>query len=340
VLFNRFYQPDIDAEASTWRRAPAVGLVGAAAAGALAGHPVGPRPCSLAHGGVHTGSTRSRRRWPAPTRAGRVGAAAHGPGSSRNPRGVGPVDGGARVRVARADARQHELLRCPDPAAFERANYTRSCRPGGVSAPARGSRPSTVRASRAPSRGGSSLAAGADHRPRLRSSGAGHRVVRFPASHGEPARSRGDGAPGQQASIRDWARARTSRGSRRTRPAGRRQWRGGGHRRNDHSRDTRRGDARWPQRAATAHHPGTRTARPADRGSADGGELAVPSRFSKRCCRNNRARCSRVFTFASETPTPAPPPVSTASISRRKTITRYCGATPSGPAAAVAEVAR
>ena len=33
------------------------------------------------------------------------------------------VDGGARVRVHPADAGQHELQRCAEPAAFERANY-------------------------------------------------------------------------------------------------------------------------------------------------------------------------------------------------------------------------
>jgi dihydroorotate dehydrogenase (fumarate) len=49
-----------------------------------------------------------------------------GPGAGQgDARRAGPVARVTRVRVARADARQHEPARCPDPAAFERGNYMR-----------------------------------------------------------------------------------------------------------------------------------------------------------------------------------------------------------------------
>ena len=72
VLFNRFYQPDIDIEAlEVVPQLHALRLVRAAAAPALAGHPLRAHASSIwrCSGGVHTGARRaSRRSWPAPTR--------------------------------------------------------------------------------------------------------------------------------------------------------------------------------------------------------------------------------------------------------------------------------
>ena len=110
------------------RTLAALELVRAAAAAALAGDPVraASRPSLAATGGVHTRIDAVKA----------VMAGAHAvqvvsallerrPAStcrSSSARACS-LDGGARVRVARADARQHEPRSRPDPAAFERANY-------------------------------------------------------------------------------------------------------------------------------------------------------------------------------------------------------------------------
>ena len=70
VLFNRFYQPDIDIEELQVRRAVSpLPLLGAAPPAALAGHPLG-KGEGLAgghRGRAHRGRRRSRPSWPAPT---------------------------------------------------------------------------------------------------------------------------------------------------------------------------------------------------------------------------------------------------------------------------------
>ena len=129
-LFNRFYQPDIDAENARGRAAAApLELLRAAPAPALARDPVGP---------LSVLARRHRRRPQRPRRgqgdhgrrargADGLGLATKGPGDARTSRGrSGAVAGGARVRVAPADAGQHEpMVGAPNPAAFERANYMR-----------------------------------------------------------------------------------------------------------------------------------------------------------------------------------------------------------------------
>ena len=127
VLFNRFYQPDIDIEELEVRRASASRTPPSCCCGCA-----GWRSSRAAQGlarrhrrRAHRASTRSRRSWPAPTRC----------------RWSRPCCSTARTTcelirddLARwleeheyesldADARQHEPRALPRPAGFERANY-------------------------------------------------------------------------------------------------------------------------------------------------------------------------------------------------------------------------
>ena len=118
VLFNRFYQPDIDPEALDDRaRAALVGLVRAAAAAALAGHPVRPAarrrwPSAAA---CTSRSMPSRRSWPAPTACRWCRRCSRrGPAELR--RIIAVPRGPTSTSTSRSpDARQHEPARCPDP---------------------------------------------------------------------------------------------------------------------------------------------------------------------------------------------------------------------------------
>ena len=110
VLFNRFYQPDIDVEELEVRRnAAPVELGGAAAAAALARDPVGrsSRPRSPSPAASTPRSTPSRRSWPAPTRSSSSRALLkHGPQYLAHAApGARAVARGARVRVARGRCR-------------------------------------------------------------------------------------------------------------------------------------------------------------------------------------------------------------------------------------------
>ena len=128
VLFNRFYQPDIDVEDAGGRaarctcRTPPSCCCGCAGSAILSGRV----SASLAAtGGVHTALDAVKASWPAPTP------------SRSSPRCCGTVPAPARRSCDGPGAwlEEHEyesleqmqgsmsLARCPNPAAYERANY-------------------------------------------------------------------------------------------------------------------------------------------------------------------------------------------------------------------------
>ena len=129
VLFNRFYQPDIDVEELEVRRAAApLRLVGAAAAAALAGHPLRPgQGLARRHAAASTPRSTSIKAIMAGAHAVQMVSALlqHGP---ELPRHAAP---GARAVAARSTSTTRcaqmqgsmSLERCPDPRVYERANY-------------------------------------------------------------------------------------------------------------------------------------------------------------------------------------------------------------------------
>ena len=131
VLFNRFYQPDIDLEELEALAPPRTSpsSARAAAAAALAGDPLG-RGCGLAgrdRRRPRAPSTRSRRSWPAPTpcRWSRR-CCADGPGAPRTACATETVAWMEEHEYESldADAGQHEpRTPAPTPRVYERANY-------------------------------------------------------------------------------------------------------------------------------------------------------------------------------------------------------------------------
>ena len=119
VLFNRFYQPDIDVEQLEVLRVQLVELVGTAVAAALAGDSVGENQgIAGGHGRRSYGHRRhqsrdGRRAW----RANGLGTAGTRPRviSQTGARRDQPLDGGTRIRIAAADAGQHELVAVREP---------------------------------------------------------------------------------------------------------------------------------------------------------------------------------------------------------------------------------
>ena len=127
VLFNRFFQPDIDIGALEMvSRLKLSDPIGAAAPARLAGHPLRSGACD--DGGD-----------PGCTGRGRVKAIMRAPARSRpsrpadpraeTPDGAAPGAGGlAAEREYRSLAQMKgsmSLLRCPDPSAYQRQNYMR-----------------------------------------------------------------------------------------------------------------------------------------------------------------------------------------------------------------------
>ena len=125
MLFNRFYQPDIDSGNWLPRDASPVGLVELRLRLHWLAILSGRVQASLAvTGGVHTALDVVRATMAGPRHADGVGAPeerafAYADGAGRPRR----VDAGARVDVAREMRGNMSLFKVPDPDAYERANY-------------------------------------------------------------------------------------------------------------------------------------------------------------------------------------------------------------------------